>query len=126
MSGIKSSHSTQDVEKSLRGICLPVPGLPKVEDGLGGTGPGGEEGDIAVDIEPLGQHPPVVAEADRGVQHPAERLLGGTRQTEGEGAAVGLSAGASAGARPQLQLSISADAVALVSFPKGLRYLGRF
>ena len=107
MSGIESSHSTKDVEKSLSCICFPVSGLPQVEDGLGGTGPGGKEGDIAVNIEPLRQHPPVVAEGDWGVQHPAERLLGGTRQTEGEGAAVGLSAGASAGTRPQLQLSVS-------------------
>ena len=109
MSGIKSSHATEDVEKSLGGARLPVPGLPQVEDGLGGTGPGGEEGDISVDVEPLGQHPPVVAEGHGGVQHPAERLLGLTRQAEGEGAAVGLRAGAPAGARPHLELSVAAS-----------------
>ena len=109
MSGIESSHSTKDVEKSLSCICFPVPGLPQVEDGLGGTRPGGKEGDIAVNVEPLRQHPPVVAEGDRGVQHPAERLLGHGRQAEGEGAAVGLGAGAAAGARPHLELSVSAS-----------------
>ena len=109
MSGIESSHSTKDVEKSLSCICFPVSGLPQVEDGLSGTGPGGKEGDISVNIEPLRQHPPVVAEGDGGVQHPAERLLGLTGEAEGEGAAVGLVTGAAARARPQLQLSVSAS-----------------
>ena len=104
MSRIKPPHSSEDVEKSVSGVRLPVPGLPEVEDGLGGTGPGGEECDVSVDVEPLSQHPPVVAERDGGVQHPAESLLGLTGQTEGERGAVGLVAGAAAGARPHLVL----------------------
>ena len=102
--GIKPSHSSEDVEKPVSGVGLPVPRLPEVEDGLCRTGSGGEERDISVDIEPLGQHPPVIAERDRSVQHPGERLLGLTGQSEGHVTAVGLVTGAPAGAGPHLVL----------------------
>ena len=89
-------------------ICFTIPSLPQVENGFSGTGPGGKEGDISVNVQPLRQHPPVVAEGDGGVQHPAERLLGLTGEGEGEEAAVGLVTGAATGARPHLELSVSA------------------
>ena len=52
-----------------------------------------------MDIEPLCEHPPVVAQADRRVQHPGQRLLGGRGKSEGVRAgAIGVIAGAATGA----------------------------
>ena len=62
VSSIKPSHASDNVEEALGGVGLPVPSLPQVEDGLGGTGPRGEEGNVSVDIESLRQHPPVISQ----------------------------------------------------------------
>ena len=52
-----------------------------------------------MDIEPLCEHPPVVAQADRRVQHPGQRLLGGRGKSEGvRTGAIGVIAGAATGA----------------------------
>ena len=99
---VEASHAAQDVEEAGRGAALAVPCLPQVQDGLGGARPRREERDVAVDVEALGQQPPVVAEADGGVQHPDQGLLGGGGQAEGGGRAVGVTARAAAGAGPLL------------------------
>ena len=55
MGAVHSAHAAQDAEEALGGATLPVPGLPQVENCLGGAGPAGEEGRVAVDVEPLGE-----------------------------------------------------------------------
>ena len=107
MGSIEPAHSSQYVKKTLCSITLTVSSLPQVENGFSRTGSGGEKCDVSVDVESLGQHPPVIAQGHRGVQHPGQRLLGLTWKTERGGASVGVVTGTSAGAGPHLVLPVA-------------------
>ena len=48
-----TSHSPQRVDEARHGGALSVPGLPQVEDGLGGTWLGSEECYVSVDSKSL-------------------------------------------------------------------------
>jgi len=69
------AHPPQGVDESCYGGALSVPGLPQVEDGLCGTGLGGEEGHVAIHAEPLRQLSPVVVEGGGRVQEGGHGLL---------------------------------------------------
>ena len=77
MGRVKSAHPSEDVEETLGGVSLPVPRLPQVQDGLGGAGSGGKKCNVSVNIEPLGEHSPVIPKRHWGIQHPGQGLLGG-------------------------------------------------
>ena len=68
-------HPPEGVDEAGHGGALPVPGLPQVEDGLGGTGLGPEEVDVPVDPQPVRQQPPVVVGGGRLVQQLSQALL---------------------------------------------------
>ena len=77
------SHPAEGVDEAGHGGALPVPGLPQVEDGLGGTGLGPEEGDVPVDPQPVRQHPPVVVGGGGRVQELGQALLHCQGDSEG-------------------------------------------
>ena len=98
--GIEPAHAPQDAEQALGGGRLPVPRLPQHQQRLRGARPCCKVADVAVDVEPLCQHPPVVADGDRGVQHPGEGLLGLGRQPPGGSTFVGAGGRGGAEGRP--------------------------
>lgn len=58
---VQAIHRPQNVQKIHQGAFLSVPSLPKVQNGIRGTRFGGEEVDVAVNLEFVGEEAPVVA-----------------------------------------------------------------
>ena len=83
-----SSHPPEGVDEAGHGGALPVPGLPQVEDGLGGAGLCPEEVDVSVDAESVRQQPPVIVGGCWRVEHEGEALLHGQRDPEGRSGTV--------------------------------------
>ena len=98
--GIKPAHAPEDAKEALGGGRLPVPRLPQHQQRLRGARPCCEVADVAVDVEPLGQHPPIVADGDGGVQHPGEGLFGLGGQPPGGPTLVGAGGRGGAEGRP--------------------------
>ena len=82
---VEPAHASQHVHQVGDGQKFSVPGLPETQDRLGGTRPGREERDVPVNVEPLGQQPPVVALRVRRVEELGQRVEHRLRQPEPSG-----------------------------------------